>query len=285
MKSYTVGELRKALSEIGLRRGDVIYLHSRLFALGLLEDASSKEAMCAAIFGAIREVLGPEGTLVVPTFTTQTARLGEPYVHEETPCMTGVFCEYLRHLPEAVRSLHPINSVCAWGERAHDICDDVGRGNYGLDSPYDRMRQIGAKAVNLGLARCSNSWHHSLETQYGVPYLYNKLLNIDVFKAGRLVEGPFFASLRYLDFEIHYDASRFDQVLMDEGLIRIETVGSGIATCISVEDYWRVGLKLLKRNPYYFLRTVPNFRHGEIPFDGIVEGARAVRSERRQGSI
>ena len=268
MISYGRRQLIDALRAIGLGRGDVIYVHSQLFGLGPMTEARDRQALPSIVASSIFEVLGDEGTLVVPTFTTQTAKNGEAFVLEETPGITGLLSEHVRTMSGAKRSLHPINSVAAMGPLAESICSTAGRSNYGLGSPYDLMLKLGAKAVNLGLKRLSNSWHHCVEAQYGVPYLYNKLLDIPVFANDQRVEGPFFASLRYLDFDIAYDTSRFDEILVKSGQVRTSRLGTGWISSVGSREYFDLGLELLCKDPYFFLKNPPKFRLGTIPFDG-----------------
>ena len=82
---------------------------------------------------AILDVIGPSGTLVVPTYTSQVARFDIDFVLEETPM--GIFPEFVRTRPGAVRSVHPLLSLTAYGADAERICTDDGTSAYGPDSP------------------------------------------------------------------------------------------------------------------------------------------------------
>tara|TARA_Y100000589_G_scaffold38509_1_gene32255 strand:+ start:9221 stop:10024 length:804 start_codon:yes stop_codon:yes gene_type:complete len=265
MKTYTQNDLKHVLKNLGLRNGDIIYVHSCLLSLGMLSEAKSKDNLCQKVFDVILSVIGPEGTLVVPAFTTDTARYNLPFDLEKTKCDTGILPEYIRLLDGSLRSLHPINSVVAYGAKSKLICDNVARSNYGLDSPYDRMCKLGTKCINLGMKFFSNSWYHYLESIYCVPHIYNKLLDISVYCQGRICKGPFFASLRYLDANITYELSHFDHVLLENGDIRVESLGAGKVSCVDVKTYCNVGLDLLKQNPYAFLKATPNFISGKLP--------------------
>lgn len=272
MQDYTTKDLKKALKRIGIKKGDLIYVHSSLFGLGRMPNMGSRDELCEQIFNALIDVITPQGTLVVPTFTTQTARYGVPFELEKTECMTGIFSEYIRCLPDSLRSLHPINSVAAWGQHKQAVCKDVSVSNYGLDSPFDRMLKLDAKSISIGLKYFSNSWHHYLESVYCLPYLYNKVLDVEVYQAGKKVTRPFFAGIRYLDFDIIYDLTKFDEVLKRDGIIQIEPIGKGLIAAVLAKTYCQVGMELLKKDPYFFLKSPPAFRSGEIPYDGITQG-------------
>ena len=265
MKKYKQLDLRNSLVNLGIKKGDLIYMHSCLLSMGMLSEARSKEDLCRRIYHTILDIIGEEGTIVVPTFTTDTARYNLPFDLEETKCDTGILPEYIRTAGGALRSLHPINSVAAYGAKSKLICDDVAKSNYGLDSPYDRMYKLGAKCINLGLNFFSNSWYHYLESIYCVPHIYNKLLDIPVTSKNRIHEGPFFASLRYLDANVVYNLNYFDRVLQCNGQIQVQSLGAGKVSCVDVKTYCDVGLGLLKQNPYAFLEYTPQFTPGKLP--------------------
>lgn len=265
MNKYSQSELNLVLKKLGLNRGDTVYFHSCLLSLGKLVEAISKEDLCQRIVDVIINIIGTEGTIVVPTFTTETARYGRPFDLENTACDTGVLAEFIRTKESSIRSLHPINSVTAYGVNADLICSNVAKSNYGLDSPYDRMRSLGTKCVNLGMDFLSNSWYHYLESIYCVPHIYNKLLDIPVFSNQKPCKDNFFASLRYLNANIVYNLNHFDHELLKNKFIKVEKLAAGSVSCVDVETYCKVGLNLLKLNPYAFLESTPKFNPGEFP--------------------
>ena len=263
-------ELYEALLNIGLSSGDTVYVHSQLFSLGPICNAQNADELCRIVLDTFTSVIGPEGTLVVPTFTTTVARCGGSFHLNKTSCDTGIFAEFVRKNQKSTRSLHPINSVAALGPLAGQICEDVASTNYGFETPFHRMLRADAKAVNLGFNhRFSNSWHHHAETTLNLPYLYNKLLDIEVWQGQKRIDRPFYASLRYLDFDIQNDLAPFDQHLLQNGKMIKHKIGRSYVTCISARTYFNAAISKLKQNPWAFLKSTPKFRSGEIPWDGV----------------
>lgn len=261
--------LCEALEKVGLRSGDVVYIHCQLFGIDPIPGVDSGTKMCGAILRAFQNVLGPSGTIVTPTFTTRNVgRYGSPFVLETTPADTGLFPEYVRTQKGSLRSLHPINSVAGIGPAAEYICKNLSRTNYGAETPFSRMLELDAKAVNIGFSnRFSNSWHHHAEAELNLPYLYNKLLGIDVWADGKQIKSPFFATVRYLDFAIGNDLSRFDRFLIDEKHIDLCKLGRGYISQISAKKYYQLALAKLIEDPWYMLREPPKFVLGERPYD------------------
>ena len=283
MISYRLEDLTQALHECGLTRGDTVFVHSRLFALGLLEGCGG-EQNTQGFLTVLRSVVGEEGTIVVPTYTTYTARYGIPFHLESSPGRTGALAELVRLSPGSVRSLHPISSVGALGGRANEICDNLPPLDYGCDSAFHRMVSIGAIALIAGMPVlgddpmeiASTSWHHYLEAVCGLPYMYNKLLDVEVYAGGKRIDRPFFASVRYVHIDVRRDWRRLHRRLIERGSLRSARVGAGWVHAVSAADYCSEGLELLKEDPFGFLLRRPSFPRGQVPFDGPTAGRDGV---------
>ncbi|WP_338898426.1 AAC(3) family N-acetyltransferase [Streptomyces sp. TG1A-60] len=123
------------LSRLGVRRGGVLMVHSSLRGTGQSPTA---------IRNALLDVLGPDGTLVVPAFTPENSDTSPqyqcrtegmtgaekaefrasmpPFEPDATPCTTmGALAECVRTTPGAFRSAHPQTSFAALGPRAEEL--------------------------------------------------------------------------------------------------------------------------------------------------------------------
>ncbi len=108
------GAIRAALRRAGVRRGATLMVHSSLSRFGYVEGGP------ATVVRALRDVLGPRGTLVVPTHSVSV--LGAPpYDPRTSPATTGAIPEYFRKQPGVLRSPHPTHSVAALGPRAAEL--------------------------------------------------------------------------------------------------------------------------------------------------------------------
>jgi aminoglycoside 3-N-acetyltransferase len=56
-------DLRAHLHALGVQTGDHVTVHSRLLSFGYIDGG------VASVFEMLREVVGPQGTIVVPTYT------------------------------------------------------------------------------------------------------------------------------------------------------------------------------------------------------------------------
>lgn len=143
-----------------------LLVHTSLSALGWVVGGEQ------AVLQALREAVGPEGTLVMPTQSWQLcdpAYLSDPrtpcswwsYIRDHLPAFDptatptrtmGVVAELFRLQPGTRRSSHPHRSFAACGPHAaritarHDLDSPVGEG-----SPLPVLYDLGAEVLLLGV--------------------------------------------------------------------------------------------------------------------------------------
>lgn len=139
------------VTSLNLGAGDLVYVHSGMDGLNL-------EFPFYRILSLIREVIGPSGTVLFPTYPNHRISSYE-YLRQErvfdvrrTPSYTGILTEFARRQRGAVRSLHPTKSVCAIGPNAPEITATHHLSPYPYDtcSPYYKLIAGGGKIVGLG---------------------------------------------------------------------------------------------------------------------------------------
>ncbi|MGH3612610.1 MAG: aminoglycoside N(3)-acetyltransferase [Pseudonocardia sp.] len=167
-KTLSRAEIRTDLSALGLPVGSTYLIHSSLRRVGPLTDGPSTLAE------ALQDVLGPRSTIVVPTFTatnsTRTRRFRrltagmtpeqiaaeeakiEGFDRSATPAQdVGVFAEFIRQRPEAVRSDHPQTSFTALGPSATELTRDHALDcHLGERSPLAKLYAVDAIVLLLG---------------------------------------------------------------------------------------------------------------------------------------
>ncbi|MGE4538370.1 MAG: AAC(3) family N-acetyltransferase [Desulfovibrio sp.] len=258
MRTVTPGEVREALTGLGVGRGDVLMLHSDITRIGLMAGASSREAVLAGYFTALTEAVGPEGTIAALACTESYARHGRPYVHETSPSEQGVLSEYIRTRPGAVRSVHPLFSVCAAGAQADALCADTSASAFGYNSPFERMLRLDAKIVCLGTDLHSMTFVHHVEQTYGVPYGYTKEWTAPAEKDGRPLPRRAVAFVRYLGCGVDYDFTRLQDRLFALGLARKAALGLGAIFLTRCRDVFAVGMRSLDEDLFFFLKSPPS---------------------------
>ena len=167
-------------SRLGIKRGDTLLVHASLSSLGYVVGGAE------ALFLALREVIGNEGTIVVPS---QTVEISDPaswqyppvpdewhaVIRDAMPAYSkelsyskamGAFSQLIGILPNSIRSNHPMYSFTAIGEKAIEI---IGQDSFdfpfGDESPLGRLYSIGAKILMIGTDFETNTSLHLAENR------------------------------------------------------------------------------------------------------------------------
>jgi aminoglycoside 3-N-acetyltransferase len=258
---YTVDSLAAAMRKVGLRRGDRVFTHSNIGFLGYPDIGWDAESMCRAVSLAFRSVIGPEGTLVVPTFTYSWCR-GEDFDPLVSPSTCGLFSEWFRRQPGIVRSQDPIFSVAAEGQDAVPLCSDYDGECFGEDSIWRRLIDTDALILNINLDAGSTFLHY-LERRAHVRYRYNKL-----FAGRRRVSGEWITGLAHYfcsdgnnPATIAYFTAFHDNAIRTK-TASIATVGRGSLLGIRARSAKILLGNLLRTQPWILTRS---HRQGELP--------------------
>jgi aminoglycoside 3-N-acetyltransferase len=118
------------------------------------------------LLNALRELTAPQGTLLMPVYSTNMDEIPpRPFDVLREPTYTGIIPEFFRREEGVIRSLHPRHSFCGFGPRAKELLEGHEDCVYadGPNSPFDRLRQLEAKALCLGMAPGFISFVHWVE--------------------------------------------------------------------------------------------------------------------------
>jgi aminoglycoside 3-N-acetyltransferase len=268
----TTKELQAALIESGLEEGDTVLLQSDLLRIGPIDADGGRGDLLSFYFDTIKAVLGDEGTLCVLTSFEKYAREGVPYDRRQSPSQSGVLSQYVLDQQGSVRSIHPIVSIAALGPQAEEICGGAHFEGFGWDSPWGRLHRRNAKLVSLGYGAVPDgmTFLHYIELLFGVPYQYTKLYDFPVLDDGKVIEGTFTLSVRYLNYEIENDQTALKQELLNRKLATERPIGRSVVYTTDCHSVEQVAGEMFRKDRYMMLKRPPAFRRGEIPFDGQV---------------
>lgn len=247
MKSYRRQALARALADAGLRRGDVAFIHSALFALGPVEGVPMAE-IPEVIFTTLSALLGPSGTVVVPTFNFDFCT-GERFDRQQTPSKgMGAFSEFVRTHDEAHRSSHPMQSVAAVGARAEELtqCDTVGA--FDEDGSFEALLETDAMIVMLGCGINAVSMVHYAEERVGVPYRYQKEFSAPYRDGDRIDRRTYRMYVRDLELDPEVRVEPVGQILRRRGELRRMPLGQGTVEACRVRHFTSAAILLLQRD-------------------------------------
>lgn len=177
----TRSRLVRDFTDLGVRPGGIIMLHASVKSVGWVAGSPD------VILGALRDVLGPEGTLMMyvgwedGTYEMDSwpeakrrAYLEEcpPFDPATSRAVMGwsVLTEYLRTTPGACRSANPEASMAAIGPKAGWLTADH-RLDYGFGpgSPLEKLCEAGGEVLLLGTPLDTVTLLHYAESLADVP--------------------------------------------------------------------------------------------------------------------
>lgn len=269
--SLTQESILHAFKELEIQSGDTVFVHSDLRVFGIPAKAQSRQEILQFYQKAFESILGPEGTLAVPTYFYEYARHGIPFDVDSSPVSTslGSFSQWINEQPNRIRSCNPLQSIAAIGKNAEKLAGGHSLAGYGVSSPWHFLRILNGKILFLGAPVQAMTYVHHIEQEYGVPHLYFKIYPYPVIKKGKQLPGNPISAVRYLAFAIEYNLAAFEKELERQGVLRSCPLNGVTIKIVNAEDAFQVGIACLSQNPYAFLKQAPQFVPGTIPTDGI----------------
>ena len=222
-KPVSSDQIYQDLQKIGVRKGDLLLVHSSLSSIGWV--CGGPQAVVTALLkatGALNNI-NEAGTLVMPAHSgdwSDPAKWENPpipkewiqfiyhnmpaFIPEITPTRgMGRIAELFRTIPGVVRSNHPQVSFCAIGRYAEGITEKhVLSPQFGFETPLGKMYGLGTKVLLLGVGFGNCTSFHLAET------LLNKM---PMQRTGTsLMENGERAWKWFTDFA--YNSDDFDQI-------------------------------------------------------------------------
>lgn len=251
---YSHKDIREALVKIGVRPGDTIFAHVSLGRLGFSAEGQDSLSACKTLIRALSDAIGLHGTLLIPGYTYS---LGKDEIFDvvRTPSTTGPFSEYVRNLPGWKRSREPMLSVSGTGSTAADLFHDLPPTSFGKNSIYDRLCDINAWIITIGLDLHWATFRHHIEEVSKIPFRRNKIF-IGHFKNddGSILHKPWDYFAAPFIPECAPDGTRLTTLLRERGLVREESVGIGKIIGIPAQIFREASIPLLEKNPWLTAR-------------------------------
>ncbi|HEX6367433.1 MAG TPA: AAC(3)-IV family aminoglycoside N-acetyltransferase [Longimicrobium sp.] len=232
-------EVAGQLRALGVREGGVLLVHTSFRAVRPVEGGPH------GLIEALRAAIGPEGTLVMPSWTGDDET---PFDAASTPAAAdlGVVADTFWRMPGVARSSHPF-AFAAAGPRAEEITSGpLPLPPHIPESPVGHIHDLDGQVLLLGVNHDADTTLHLAELIAGVPYRLPK--SITVMQDGR----P--ARISY--GENDHCCERFalaDAWLRERGLQAEGRVGYADARLIRARDVVAVALEHLASDPLVFL--------------------------------
>jgi len=251
----TKEDIVAGLKELGLKKGDAVGVHSSLSSLGYVEGGAD------AVIDALFEVVGEEGAIVMPTYSTNRIEVEKtseeivlgvtwkykilPFNPKETSCWTGTIPETFRKRKGAARSLHPTHSITSIGPKAKEIAE-AGNEPSALGG-WRKLLELNGYIllIGVGLDRCSSM--HLAEERVQLP---KRILDKTTLPQALRQKYP--ESEWDVGFGPYPDFPKMEEPYLKRKIIKTVKVGEATVKMARLRVMIDLFAEYLKRNPDSF---------------------------------
>ena len=257
-KPSTLTSLKRDFEALGVKPGANIIMHSSLSKIGWTVGGP------VSVIRALMQTLTPEGTLVMPTFSSDNSEPSKwenppvpeswwDTIREEMPAFNpkitptramGTIVDTFRNWPNVLRSNHPMSSFAAWGKHAKFITENHELiGHLGEGSPISRLYELNGQILLVGVSHENNSSIHLAEYRSDFP-------GKKYYKTGSamLINNQ----RKWVEWEeLDVDSDDFEQLGADfESTIDYKPgkIGIAVTRLISLRAIVDFGVEWLKKN-------------------------------------
>jgi aminoglycoside 3-N-acetyltransferase len=244
--SVTKKDIEKGMIELGLKKGDIVGVHSSLSSFGRVEGGAD------AAIDALMETVGEQGNIVMSTHsanlsedkrTPEEKALGVswlckilPYDPETTPVRTGAIPETFRKRKGVIRGSDPSNSVAALGPKAKELSED-----------WHRLLELDGYIllIGVGLERCSAM--HLAEKRVRFPDRIMRIITPPKWLVEKYPEGEW-----ELDFGPYPNFAKLKQPCLERGIMKTVRVGQATLTLARSRELTDLYVEHLEKDPDIF---------------------------------
>jgi len=235
----TPEDITAQLAALGVARGGVLQVHTSFRAVRPVEGGPD------GLIEALLAALGPEGTLVMPSWTGDDDAVFDPVASPCDPDL-GVVPATFWQRPGVLRSAHPFAWAAVGPQAQHIVASAMTLPPHSADSPVGRIHALDGQVLLLGVGHDANTALHLAELQADVPYRVPHHITV--------VENGTPTRIDYGENDCC--CARFalaDDWLRDAGQQREGPVGSSVARLFKSRDVARLAVARLTDDPLLFL--------------------------------
>ena len=167
-------DYRDIVAAMNVKEGERIWLSSDIIAYALSFRKEKKKFDQNALLDAFIEALGPEGTLLIPTFNFDFSNHGY-YDYVKSKGTTGALGNTALARGDFARTTHPLHSFAVWGKDKEYLVSMNNNNSFGTDSPFSYCIQRHVRQIILGTDYVhALTFMHYAEATCAVPYRYMK---------------------------------------------------------------------------------------------------------------
>lgn len=248
--------LRTFLRDCGLGAGGNVLIHSAFSTMRPLGLTP------AGFIEVVREAIGPEGTMAMPTFNWDILHQGPEIVFDirNTPSNMGRLTEVFRLQPGTVRCRNLFNPLAFHGPLAAEAAALPNETSWGDDSPFTVLYDHDFTILLVGTDYNTLAMIHRAEQLAQAPYRFHH-----VFENAFLVDeaggrSPVQCSTLRRKESQEIDFNRIAGLLESHGVVRIMPLGDALVRVMRARALVDFLVPRLREEPRLLVRDEPALR-------------------------
>jgi aminoglycoside 3-N-acetyltransferase len=241
----TFEQLLRAFRDLGVQESDTLLVHSSYKSFGEVDGGPQ------TVIRALEAALGPEGTLIMPTFNFDFNK-GVPWDVRTTPSKMGVLTELVRKDPRAKRVFHPFYSFAILGRHAEMLGSLRYKSSYERNSVFGKLRDLDGKIMVIGLSyNDSMTFFHHIEQMEGVDYRFLKQFTGEVTdENGHTYTDTFEMLVRDIDRGVMTMVDPMGKLMEEAGVIKSAKIGEADVKLMKANEVYEFTAREMKRDPH-----------------------------------
>ncbi len=254
----SLSQLISDLKDFGIKNGDTLMIHSSLSKIGYVKNGPK------TLLRAILNVIGEEGTLVIPTYTMDSTMyktcINKKYSFNlKKPTNLGAVPSEILKMKGIYRSIHPTHSVSAIGKHAKCITEEhhIGRKSFGEHSPWAKILELNGKFLGIGISLSPNAQYHYVEDimdeEFPIKVKLDKIYKLKckinkkkIIYVNVQPLDPIVAKTRIDKKESYFIRNIFWEIFKNLDILHLAKIGEAESWWVDAKTFSKVLIKLAK---------------------------------------
>ena len=251
---FTNIDLLNSLLSIKADECDILYIHTFL-NFGTPNTNIKKNDLLQCILNTILEL--KVSTIIFPTYTFSFCN-GEDFDINNSKTSMGLLNEYVRKMPNTIRSVDPLMSNVLFGEHT-EFVENIGKNSVGLDSTFDLLHKtkLKVKFLFLGpkIGDCFTHMHY-IEAEQNVPYRYYKDFTGKINNGNEIYTDTYSLFVRYNNVSPNSGSYIYENMMIEMNIAQKEKFANGYLTIVESQEAHNAYMYFLKISPNFYIKDI-----------------------------
>jgi aminoglycoside 3-N-acetyltransferase len=258
-------DLINSLRSIRADECDILYIHTSL-NFGTPNNNIKKKELLQCILDTILEL--KVATIIFPTYTFSFCN-GEDFDVNDSKTSMGLLNEYVRKMPNSIRSVDPLMSNVLIGEHS-EFVKNIGKNSVGLDSTFDLLHKtkLKVKFLFLGpkIGDCFTHMHY-IEAEQNVPYRYYKDFTGKIKNGSEIYTDTYSLFVRYNKVFPNSGSYIYENMMIEKNIAQKVKFANGYLTIVDSQEAYSAYLYFLKISPNFYIQEIFDFNKCDTSFN------------------